>query len=133
MPGTLHVLIAEDEALVAKILRGHVERYAQQHSFKAQVEIFTDGFAALVAAQDRRRNWDLLLLDYRLPKVDGEAIWRALETTRPALLARTLFITQAAEELKMEHEGVPAPILAKPFRYEALQKAFELLLKRRQR
>ncbi len=124
------VLIAEDEPLVAKALERHLVRYASERGVALDLLVARDGIAALRAAQDPRRRWHLILLDYRLPVLDGEAVWQSLAVARPELLPRIVFITQAPEELKTEHEGPKIPILGKPFPFEVLAKLLDAVLRR---
>ncbi|RME84700.1 MAG: response regulator [Zetaproteobacteria bacterium] len=114
------VAIVEDESTVATIAKKQIEKYAAEHGLDAEILTFTDGYAALVALQDAKQSWDLVLLDYRVPGLDGEGLWRAIEVARPELLPRIVFITQLPKELKLEHEGAPAPVVPKPYRYDVL-------------
>jgi DNA-binding response OmpR family regulator len=64
------ILIAEDDPDIGALLQFHVSQCA------ASVTLEPNGSRALLLAQ--RGHWDLLVLDWRLPGVDGLAICRQL-------------------------------------------------------
>ncbi len=128
----IEVLIAEDEPLVAKALERQLARYADTRGLGMDVRVAPDGLAAVRAAQDPDRDWAAILLDYRLPLLDGEGVWRSLALARPELLPRIVFVTQAPDELRGEHEGGKAPILPKPFPFETLARLLDAVLRRPQ-
>ena len=124
----MQVLIAEDEPLVAKVLERHLEHYARRRALALDSLIAYDGIAAVRAAQDPKRQWTAILLDYHLPLLDGEGIWRSLVIARPEMLPRVIFVTQAPDELKVEHDDGRVPILAKPFPFESLATCLDHVL-----
>ena len=83
------VLIVEDDAATQQLLEAVVRR----NHFRC--EIAGDGDAALrqIAATD----FDLILIDLVLPRVDGFEVLRQVADTMPHLLRRTIVITAAAE------------------------------------
>ncbi|MCH8503578.1 MAG: response regulator [Ectothiorhodospiraceae bacterium] len=66
----LHILIGEDNPVNAEIVTGFLE----QDGHSVQLEI--DGEAVLLAARQRRP--DVVLLDLRMPRMDGAEVARAL-------------------------------------------------------
>jgi len=65
---SLDVLVAEDNAVNARLLRGLLERWTHR------VTVVNDGEAALDALGDR--SFDLALIDLQMPKADGlQVVW----------------------------------------------------------
>src|SRR5207245_7240796 len=66
-----------------------------------------------------------ILLDVRLPDLDGKAIWRRLLVDRPALAARVVFMTgdtmSAETQAFLTEAG--RPVLTKPLTIERIQRA----------
>jgi len=106
------VLVVEDEeplrGLVAEGIRalGH-------HVVEA-----TTGHEAL--ARLRERPYDLVLLDLRLPDVDGQAVWERALAPNPQLAGRVVFMT--GDIMSAETHGfldnTARPFLLKPFTME---------------
>ena len=61
-------------------------------------------------------DWDAVFLDVRLPDLSGPEIYRRLETTRPELAERVVFVTGGVwrSESRLRQELPAQPILAKP-------------------
>lgn len=110
------VLIADDNdatcALVAAILRRDFE-----------TDIASDGAESIEKL--RVLQFSALLLDLRMPHVDGFSVLQFLHDERPELLCRTLVLT--ASLTKQELDRVRAfpvcGIIAKPFEVETLLSA----------
>jgi two-component system, OmpR family, response regulator len=78
---TARILVAEDDPDIGALLRIQVAECA------AEVRVETDGKRALLVAQQGK--WDLLILDWRLPGLDGVTLCRQLRAhryTQPILL-----------------------------------------------
>jgi two-component system chemotaxis response regulator CheB len=73
----MRILIAEDEEALAKFVRQGLEgeHYA--------VEVFSDGEQARVAAAEN--DYDLVILDLNLPKLDGVSVLRQVRLKKPSL------------------------------------------------
>lgn len=84
------VLVADDEANIRKLIRGLLER--EGHS----VIEAKDGAEALELAQSRPL--DLLILDVRMPKLDGFGVLRRLQSADQTDERRVLFLTGATDE-----------------------------------
>ncbi len=120
VPEGLRVLVAEDNAVNRRILQAMLEDFA------CRVTLVPDGSEALQALGDPRQTWDLLLLDLRMPGVDGwETVrrWRAFEQGRPELgrlpiVAITAHVFPADREKCLE-AGIDE-VMAKPFRRQDL-------------
>jgi CheY-like chemotaxis protein len=109
----LHVLIAEDEALVALSLADLLE--AEGHD----VHLAFDGSAALETARKLGADLDVLVTDLNMPGLTGEDLIRAMSAERPSL--PVVVVTGSAphgglEELRRDSGGHgPLALLHKPF------------------
>jgi two-component system, chemotaxis family, protein-glutamate methylesterase/glutaminase len=73
----MRILIAEDDEALAKFVRQGLE------SESYTVDVFTDGEQARAAATDK--DYDIVILDLNLPKLDGVAVLRHLRLKKPSL------------------------------------------------
>ena len=111
----LRVLIAEDDAtnrmVVVKMLQ----------EFNAETRIATDGVQAVRAASEA--DYDLILMDVRMPEMDGLAATRAIRS-RDGRLATLPIIALTAnafpEDVKLCREAGMTDFLAKPLRKPAM-------------
>ena len=111
------VLVIEDEPLSRKLIF-HMLREAGYH-----VEVSVDGSDAIERLKNE--NFEVLLLDLKMPRLDGITVTEHLGRTHPALLARTIVMTAFPDFLKeIDHEAIFA-ILKKPFTPDTLLSAVE--------
>jgi CheY-like chemotaxis protein len=111
------VLIVEDEPdvreLIADVLTGN----------GYEIEMAPDGAAALQFSE--QRHYDLILSDLRMPKMDGAALYWALQLRYGAAMPRMIYVTGQAHSL--DYAGFLAasqvPVLSKPFSPEDLRRA----------
>jgi nitrogen fixation negative regulator NifL len=85
LPPGCRILIVDDEPDVAGVL-GDLLR-----ADGGEIEAVPDGSAALEKIQ--AGEYDLVLCDVRMPKLDGPGLYRALEQSNPKLLERFVFLT----------------------------------------
>jgi len=106
------VLVVEDE----EPLRGLVAEVI--HALGHHVVEATTGNEAL--ARLRERPYDLVLLDLRLPDVDGQAVWESALALDPQRAGRVVFMT--GDIMSAETQGflddTARPFLLKPFTME---------------
>jgi CheY-like chemotaxis protein len=106
------ILIVDDEPLVARslarMLRGH--------------EIVTAGDGEAALWECLSREFDLVLCDVMMPRMDGPAFYRALCEHRPALATRIVFMTGGAftADTRAFLEGVPNVHIEKPIQVHRL-------------
>ncbi|HEX4337150.1 MAG TPA: ATP-binding protein [Polyangiaceae bacterium] len=100
------ILIVDDDALVARslarMLRGH------------ELVLSGDGESALWECLSR--DFDLILCDLMMPRLDGSGFYKALCEHRPTLAARVIFMTGGAftSDTRAFLDSVANPCLEKP-------------------
>ena len=122
MPGKLPItiLLVDDDLLILDLGRELLEHLGYR------VETASDAAQALEVFQ--RQGADLVLLDYRLPEMNGYQLFqelRALDAGVRVLVATGLLSPQEAARLRAA--GVRG-IIYKPFRLEELQRQIEAAL-----
>jgi CheY-like chemotaxis protein len=119
----LHVLLVEDDAIVAAVIRGQLER--QRH----RVCYVANGLGAL--AELDQSPFDVVLLDLDLPGVDGFQVTRLIrQREEPGRRLPIVAITARSggdEEARAREAGMDA-FLRKPFSSEDLNELFAELV-----
>ncbi len=115
------ILVADDDPGIRAML-GEVLA-----SFGYTAVVVGDGAAALGAA--RADPPDLILLDQKMPGLDGLAVLAALQADPRLRTIPVLFLTAVPQDIP-RLPGVAA-VMAKPFRLEALGEALASILKAR--
>jgi signal transduction histidine kinase/CheY-like chemotaxis protein len=113
----LNVLLAEDNPVNVLVARGLLE------SMGCRVEVASNGLAAVLAASER--SFDIILMDVRMPTIDGLAATRRIRREETILGRRTPIIALTAGALTEERDhcfeaGMDA-YLGKPFTPDALR------------
>ena len=107
-----NVLVVEDEEPLREALTEIL------HGLGHRVVGATTGYEAL--GRLRERTWDLVMLDLRLPDVDGQAVWERALAPDPRLAGRVVFMT--GDIMSAETQGfldeARRPFLLKPFTME---------------
>ena len=117
------VLIIEDDPHVAGLLRRALE--LEGHDDLA-IDIIADGRAALMRAQEAAPH--LVLLDVRLPDIDGAEVYRRLHASPATRECQVVFLT-ASTALDLSARGVEGGILLrKPFDVEQVTALITALL-----
>ena len=104
----IRVLVVDDEEEVGQVISEVLE--LDGHS----VEVAASGEAAL--EKIKRRRYDVILSDLRMPGMDGPGLYRALEETCPDLVAGLAFITgdTLSPRVKDFLDASERPYLEKP-------------------
>ena len=117
------VLIIEDDTDIAHLMG----RYLMLDGF--QVEIALDGEKGLLIARDHSP--DLVILDIRLPKLDGLEVLRRLRATNKEVLVLILSAVDSVNEKVIGLEAGADDYLVKPIYFEELGARIHALLRRR--
>ena len=105
MPG--RVLVVDDDESI-RIL---IQRLLSKHGFN--VETASDGGAALDMLS--KEDYDALVLDLMMPRVDGFTVLRQLIATRPDLLAKTVVATAYPKDVAKRQLNEVCRVIIKPF------------------
>jgi DNA-binding response OmpR family regulator len=112
-PAPACVLIVEDDPQVAGLLRRALELEGHEDW---SIDILSDGRAALMRAQEAAPR--IVLLDVRLPDMDGAEVYRRLRASPATRGCQVVFLT-ASSSLDLSLRGVDGGVLLrKPFDIE---------------
>jgi DNA-binding response OmpR family regulator len=118
----MRVLIAEDDEALGKFVRQGLE--TEHYS----VDVVPDGEQARAAAMDR--DYDVVILDLNLPKVDGVSILRHLRLKKPSLPVLVLTQRTRVEDRVQCLDTGADDYLAKPFSFSELSARIRALMRR---
>src|SRR5450755_3152062 len=119
----MRVLVVEDDAPLASFLRKGLE--AEHYT----VDIAPDGDEARWMASEC--DYDLMILDLNLPKMDGIAVLRALRPKKPSLPVLVLTGRSRIEDRVQSLDCGADDCVIKPFSYTELSARVRALLRRR--
>src|SRR4029453_18629610 len=120
------VLIVEDEKHLADGLRFNLE--AEGYS----VDTVSDGESALSLLLDKRKSYDVLLLDVMLPGKDGFTVAAELRNAGHFVPVLMLTARGLAEDVLRGFESGADDYLPKPFELSVLLARLNALLRRRE-
>lgn len=119
---SLRILLAEDEKEVARTIKKLLE--TQEH----KVVTVQDGNEALEIFRSFKEDFDVAMLDYMMPRVNGFQTYKNLKKINPDI--PVIFITEYADIKKIKEEVENPGILQKPFtRDELISTIKSVLLK----
>ncbi len=125
--GTTRILIIDDDAGIRTVLEEALRRLGYQ------VQGAPDGLWVVKALQQDGFSFDLVILDWKMPELDGLAVLQELRTFAPE--TPVLLITIAADDkLRREALGLGAfEVLRKPFDLRTLTLLVESALQQSRR
>lgn len=118
----MRILIAEDDETLAKFLREGLE------SENYSVDVYTDGEQARSAAI--QVEYDVVILDLNLPRLDGVSILRQLRINKPSLPVLVLTERTKLEDRVQCLDTGADDFLPKPFSFSELSARVRALLRR---
>jgi two-component system, OmpR family, copper resistance phosphate regulon response regulator CusR len=116
------ILIAEDDGALAKFVSQGLE--AEHYS----VDVFSDGEQARTAADEAE--YDVVILDLNLPKLDGVNVLRYLRLKQPSLPVLVLTQRTRVEDRVQCLDTGADDYLAKPFSFSELSARIRALVRR---
>ena len=118
----MRILIAEDDEALAKFVRQGLE------SEHYAVDVCVDGEQARAAAT--QLDYDLVVLDLNLPKLDGVSVLRHLRLKKPSLPVMVLTQRTKVEDRVQALDTGADDYLAKPFSFSELSARIRALVRR---
>ncbi len=118
----MRILIAEDDEALAKFVRQGLE--GEHYS----VDVFPDGEQARTAATESE--YDVVILDLNLPKLDGVSVLRYLRAKKPSVPVLVLTQRTRVEDRVQCLDTGADDYLAKPFSYSELSARIRALVRR---
>jgi two-component system, OmpR family, copper resistance phosphate regulon response regulator CusR len=118
----MRILIAEDDTALAKFVSQGLE--AEHYA----VEVYSDGEQARAAADEF--DYDVVILDLNLPKLDGVSVLRQLRLKKPSVPVLVLTQRTKVEDRVQCLDTGADDYLAKPFSFGELSARVRALLRR---
>jgi len=108
------VLIVDDDVELATIYQHLLETF--------NYDVSTASNGALALKQLLSRDVDAIICDLRMPELEGDLFYNALERVKPHLCRRFIFLTGVAEDPKYHSflSQIKTPVLHKPVHPEQL-------------
>jgi len=125
---SMNVLIIDDEDTVQSILSAFLQRYISDKGMQSNIKSMSDPVQGLFELTTNGDQYQVILLDVRIPKLSGDEIYSSLEHVNPDILERVLFVTGYPEDLHERFPGREFRILQKPFRYDSFAQELDGLL-----
>src|SRR5712672_2902088 len=118
----MRILIAEDDEALSKFVRQGLE--GEHYS----VDVFSDGELARAAATEFE--YDVVILDLNLPKLDGVSVLRHLRSKKPSVPVLVLAQRTRVEDRVQCLDTGADDYLAKPFSFGELSARIRALVRR---
>ncbi|HUI38992.1 MAG TPA: response regulator transcription factor [Candidatus Nitrosotalea sp.] len=118
----MRILIAEDDEALARFVRQSLE--AEHYG----VDVFADGELARVAAAEK--DYDVVILDLNLPRLDGVNVLRHLRLKKPSLPVLVLTQRTRVEDRVQCLDLGADDYLGKPFSFNELSARIRALVRR---
>lgn len=120
----MNILIVEDEKLIAQMIKRGLR------SPKQKITVAHDGESALNLALNE--DFDLLIIDIMLPKMDGRALLKEVRRVKPEVPAIMLTARDDLESKVKSFEEGADDYVTKPFALKELRARVKAQLRRRQ-
>lgn len=112
----IRIGIVEDDAVAIERLLAHLDRFQKERGEKFHIGAFHDG-ADVIA--DYRPDWDVLLLDVQMPRVDGMTAARRIREVDSQVII--VFVTSSPHYAVSGYEVDALSYLLKPVTYASFQ------------
>jgi len=122
VPPPRKIVVCDDDVVLLRLMYSYLRQ-----QFNAEVRIVNNGEDALKAVETDRP--DLLVLDFMMPKMNGDRVLDILKARQPAVSRRTRVLVYSAINMKAEvmKKGADA-FLQKPATVTQIQQAVARLL-----
>lgn len=121
--GILKILLVDDEVELAQTLADLLE--PQGHD----IDLAANGAIALDKL--RKKSFDVIISDLRMPVMDGPTMHAELKKNLPQYLNKIIYVTgdTLSPHVNAFLSATPVPVIEKPYRLADVQKALSKLLK----
>jgi len=123
----MKALIIDDEDSVQSILSAFLNRYVAERGMEGEIVSMSDPVQSLFELTSRGHEYQVVLLDVRLPRLSGDEIYSSLEQVNPDVVGRIMFVTGYPEDLHERFPNKKFNILQKPFRYSRFSEKLDEL------
>lgn len=124
----IRVGIVEDDAAAIERLLSHFDRFQRTQEERFHIGAFHDGADVLA---DYRPDWDVLLLDVQMPRVDGMTAARRIREVDSEVVI--VFITSSPHYAVSGYEVGALSYLLKPVSYASFEQEMTRILTRLRR
>ena len=115
-------MVIDDEVTITELIDDYLGRFGADVEF---LHSGADAFERLCAG-----SYDVVVCDQRMPGVNGQSLFRMVESIDPDLARRFIFVTGDVlnDRTRQFFEQTGAPHLRKPFRLEDLLRCVEKII-----
>ncbi len=113
----MKALIIDDEDSVQGILTAFLNRYVAEKGMVGEIISMGDPVQSLFELTTHGHEYQVILLDVRIPRLSGDEIYSSLEQVNPDVVERIMFVTGYPEDLYERFPDKEFNVLQKPFRY----------------
>ena len=131
MAKTIKVLTIDDEDTVQSIITAFLNRFLGEKNIPHEIRSFNDPVQGLFDLSTHGEQYQVILLDVRLPRLSGDEIFNSLLHVNPELVNRVVFITAYPDDLIRRFPDMELNILTKPFRYRDFCEKIVAVLKKK--
>ncbi len=124
----MKALIIDDEDSVQGILSAFLNRYVAEKGIEGEVVSMGDPVQSLFELTAHGNDYQVILLDVRIPRLSGDEIYSSLEQVNPDVVKNIIFVTGYPEDLYERFPGKAFNVLQKPFRYNSFVEKLDELL-----
>ena len=117
----MKVLLVDDDSITHEIISAFFQRYGQEHDTYVDIKALYDPVQGLLELASSGSQYEIILLDVRLPKLTGDEIYKSIAKKMPSLLGKVVFITASPEQLHNKLPNRDLRVLGKPFRYDSFK------------
>lgn len=117
----MNVLLIDDDALTHDVIGAFLQHFSLQNQVDVTIKAVYDPVQGVLELTKNGSQYDVILLDIKLPKLGGDEIYKSISMKMPDLLRRIIVITASPHQL---HEKLPDQdlrVLGKPFRYDMFE------------
>ncbi len=123
----MKALIIDDEDSVQGILSAFLNRYMADKGMQGDVASMSDPVQSLFELTTHGKEYQVILLDVRIPRLSGDEIYSSLEQVNPDVIKQIIFVTGYPEDLYERFPDKKFNILQKPFRYTKFAEKLDAL------